>query len=242
MFKYLISILFTIPLALIADTQEVKIKDFIKLVDSDAKLLNYTKHDVLGGVYQVRTNKNEFVVSKDFNTMFPAKNSLLQKNKNGQYEQMFIPYELSKNIDEASFKIGQGKTKLFSFISPACVYSNNLFTNIINNPKLKTKYTIYFFFYLPKDTNNNYHRLTEQLANHINLQTTHEEKIFKYYEIIQSESKETYNFLNLTQAQRNAFKTNLDNNYKLAKLVGAVGTPNIFTVNAKPFYFNKEEL
>ena len=240
--KNLIPILLAMPLILTADMQEDKIKDFVKLVDPNAKLLNYTRHNVLGGIYQVRTNKNEFVVSKDFNTMFPAKNSLLQKNKKEQYEQLFIPYDMTKNTNESSFKIGQGKTILFSFISPTCVFSNNLFKNIMNNTKLKSKYTIYFFFYLLKDTNNNYNRITEQLANHINLQNTNQGKIFKYYEIVQSESKESYNFLKLTQEQRDNLKADLNSNYQLAKLVGAVGTPNIFTANAKPFYFSKEEL
>lgn len=223
------------------DNNKEIINDFLKSINHNSKLLLYTKHeDILGGVYHFRTESKEFALSYNLKTIFPVVNSLLHKNQQGIFEQRFIPYNLEQESNQSIFKIGKGKKELFAFVNITCPISNNLLSKIFDNENIKKRYTIHLYFFLNKTKNNeDFYRLDSILANHIQNSNN---KIKIYKEIIKDPTNPKYNYLNISKEKREAFFNNLENNYKLAKLIGASGTPAIFHNNAKPFYFKKEEL
>lgn len=230
---------FFLPLFALANTPTLpkNIIDFTNKIYPNQKIINYTFHDdILGGVHQVRTKKSDLIISKDLKTFFPAKNSLLTKNHNNSFEQVFIEHNLNPYTAKKAFSIGEGKKILFAFISPTCVYSNNLISNIIKSQKLLKKYKINFFFFLNKDHKNNFDRLSEQLALHT-INSKHPKN--KYIEIINTNQLSKYNFLNISSKKRIKLINKLNSSYNLAKILGMSATPSIFEDNAKPFYFKK---
>ena len=215
-----------------------EIVELTEKINPSSKILAYATHNVLGGVHHIRTDKGEYVVSSDLQTLFPTQNTLLQKDQKGDYSQIYIPIDLTDQTSQSSFKIGNGEKKLFAFISPICPKSNSLYKKIYESQKIKKNYTIHFFIF-PRKTQNTYTRLATQLSNHI-LNAQAPEAM--YYEIAQNPTNPKYNFLNISKQERENYKEILKAHNTLAKKVGAIGTPLFYEKDAKPFYLTKEDL
>lgn len=232
--KILYSMIISSTIIHASPTQEEKeIKTFLETFATGEKLIAHTTHKIFNDeAYHVRTNNSEFIVSKDFKTFFPVKNSLFKKDDKNNWKPYFIPQDLTPHIKDSLFSIGQGEKEIFAFISPNCNYCNNLFKKLNETPSILNQYKIHFFFFIKED---------EKAKTLANIMLESKEISKTYLDISINKYDPQFSFIRLSKEKREQNDKLIEKQYNLAKKLGATGTPALFHKNAEPFYFQKEE-
>lgn len=172
-----------------------------------------------GDLYQVQLTATSAYGRRQNFDAFVTKNynlSVIGKGFNKAGKELIIPVNMKKYEKYAAFRYGHGKKIYYVFTDPECPYCKRFEEELRNNPTIKDKATLYFFFY--------------PLPNHPNA-----EKI-AIYALSQSDDDAKFDALTngewqtnpLTSAQTSKYKKVISLHKSIANSLGLKGTPTVF--------------